>query len=65
MNQESLKIYVLNAITLAVSFTNLESFLKIVLLCISIVYTGMKIIDWIILKIKHNNENRDKEITQD
>jgi len=65
MNQESLRIYVLNAITLAVSFTNLESFLKIILLCVSIVYTGMKIVDWVISKIKHNNEDRDKEITQE
>jgi len=46
MDQSSLKLYFLNFATLYLSFTNLESMLKIVLLCVSIVYTIMKIVDW-------------------
>ncbi len=65
MNQESLKIYLLNVLTIAITFTNLESILKIILLCISIVYTGMKIIDWILIKINKKNGNNDKETLQD
>ncbi len=56
MDQGSIRLYVLNALTIYLSFTNLESTLKILLLCISIVYTSMKIADWIILKIKEKNE---------
>lgn len=65
MNQESLKIYILNILTLAISFTNLESILKIILLAISIIYTSMKIIDWVLTKINKNNVNNDKETIQD
>lgn len=48
-----------------ISFTNLEAGLKILLLLISIVYTSMKISDWVLTKIKNKNANNDKEITQD
>jgi hypothetical protein len=46
MNQGSLRLYFLNSLTLALSFTNLEDALKIVLLLLSITYTCMKIYDW-------------------
>jgi hypothetical protein len=36
------------------SFTNVEASLKIILLLISIIYTSMKISDWVITKIKGN-----------
>ena len=45
MNINDLKLYALNSIVMAVSFTDVEAMLKIVLLCISIVYTGMKIVE--------------------
>ena len=47
MDQSSLKLYFLNLATLYLSFTNLESMLKIILLCVSIIYTIMKIVDWV------------------
>jgi hypothetical protein len=50
MDQCSLRVYSLNALTLIMSFTNLEASLKILLLLISIVYTSMKIYDWVINK---------------
>ena len=65
MDQGSIKLYILNALTISLSFTNLESTLKILLLCISIVYTTMKIADWILIKIKNRNGNNDKETLQD
>jgi hypothetical protein len=52
MDQCSIRVYTLNAITLIMSLTNLEASLKILLLIISIVYTSMKIYDWLIFKIK-------------
>jgi hypothetical protein len=54
MDQSSLKLYFLNLATLYLSFTNLESMLKIILLCVSIVYTIMKIIDWVKERRKQN-----------
>jgi len=66
MDQCSIRVYTLNAITLIISLTNLEASLKILLLIISIVYTSMKIYDWLIFKIKKNkNADNNKEITQD
>jgi len=62
MNNESLKIYFLNIITIAITLTDLEAALKVTLLCASIVYTMMKIIDWIIIKIKNKNADNSKEI---
>jgi len=52
MDQCSIRVYTLNALTLIISLTNLEASLKILLLIISIVYTSMKIYDWLIFKIK-------------
>jgi len=45
MNIEDFKLYTLNASALAVSFTGAERALKILLLCVSIVYTVLKIIE--------------------
>jgi hypothetical protein len=65
MDQGSIRLYILNALTIYLSFTNLESTLKILLLCISIVYTAMKIADWILIKIKNRDGNNNKEALQD
>lgn len=65
MNQESLRIYLLNSLTIMITFTNIEDVLKIMLLFISIIYTSMKIIDWIIIKINNKNVNNNKETLQD
>ena len=66
MDQCSIRVYTLNALTLIMSLTNLEASLKILLLIISIVYTSMKIYDWLIIKLKKNkNADNSKEITQD
>ena len=64
MDQCSLRVYALNSVTLIMSLTNLEASLKILLLIISIVYTSMKIYDWLIFKLKgkttEQEENDDK-----
>jgi hypothetical protein len=65
MDQCSLRVYTLNAITLIMSLTNLEASLKILLLLISIIYTSMKIYDWLIIKLKGKNADSSKETTQD
>jgi hypothetical protein len=65
MDQGSIRLYILNALTIYLSFTNLETTLKILLLLISIAYTSMKIYDWVILKIKNDNGNNSKETLQD
>lgn len=52
MDQYSLRVYLLNALTLTMSLTNLETKLKILLLLISIIYTSMKIYDWVLNKRK-------------
>ena len=65
MTQDSIKLYCLNTLTILLSFTNLESILKVILLCISIIYTAMKIIDWVQLKLNNRNVNNDKKIIQD
>jgi len=61
MEQTSIRVYILNALTLIMSFTNLEVILKIILLIISIVYTSMKIYDWINIKLKNRYDHNDKE----
>ena len=61
MEQGSIRVYILNALTLIMSFTNLEVILKIILLIISIVYTSMKIYDWINIKLKNRYDYNDKE----
>jgi hypothetical protein len=65
MDQCSIRVYSLNALTLIMSLTNLEASLKILLLIISIVYTSMKIYDWLIIKIKRKNADNSKETLQD
>jgi hypothetical protein len=44
MSHNDLKIYALNSVVMAISFSNIEAILKIVLLSASIVYTFIKII---------------------
>jgi hypothetical protein len=56
MTNNDLKIYALNSIAMAVSFSNLEAILKILLLCVSIVYTIMKTIE--LIKGKKGNDNK-------
>ena len=65
MDQCSIRVYSLNALTLIMSLTNLEASLKILLLIISIIYTSMKIYDWLIIKIKRKNADNSKETLQD
>jgi hypothetical protein len=52
MDNCSFRVYTLNLLTIMVSLTDLESELKILLLLISIVYTSMKIYDWVSNKRK-------------
>ena len=60
MDQDSVKLYSLNALTIYLSFTNLETILKIVLLIISIIYTSMKIFDWVLNKKKEKTTEQDE-----
>jgi len=55
MSINDLKIYGLNSITMAISFSNVEATLKILLLCASIVYTILKTIE--LIKNKKNGSN--------
>lgn len=57
MTFDDLKIYGLNSITMAISFSNVESTLKILLLCVSIVYTVMKTIELIKNRRKNGSDN--------
>ena len=52
MSISDLKLYGLNSVAMAVSFTNVENTLKILLLCVSIIYTILKTIE--LLKNKKN-----------
>lgn len=54
MKLEDLKIYIINGLTLSVSFTDIEMVLKIILLLASILYTFIKIYDY--FKIKRNDK---------
>lgn len=54
MTINDLKIYGLNSLTMAISFSNVEATLKILLLCASIVYTILKTIE--LIKQKKNGE---------
>ena len=58
MSINDLKIYGLNSVTMAISFSNVESTLKILLLCASIVYTILKTIEL----IKSKNDNKTDNI---
>ena len=53
MTINDLKLYGLNSLTLAISFSNVEAMLKIVLLLASIVYTILKTIE--LIKNKKND----------
>jgi hypothetical protein len=65
MDNCSLRVYSLNILTIMVSLTNLESELKILLLLISIIYTSMKIYDWVVIKTNKKNADNSKETLQD
>lgn len=54
MSNNDLKIGAINAITMAISFTNVESILKIILLIVSIAYTALKTYE--MLKNKNHAE---------
>lgn len=55
MSISDLKLYGLNSVAMAISFTNVENTLKILLLCVSIIYTILKTIE--LLKKKNNGSN--------
>jgi len=57
MSLEDIRLYALNASALVVSFTNVERALKILLLCVSIIYTVLKIIE-----MKSKKDEADKEL---
>jgi hypothetical protein len=57
MSFEDIRLYTLNASAMAVSFTNVERTLKVVLLCVSIIYTVLKIIE-----MKSKKDETDKEL---
>lgn len=55
MSVNDLRLYSLNTLTMAISFSNVEATLKILLLCVSIVYTIMKTIE--LIKNKKNGKD--------
>ena len=55
MSINDLKLYGLNSLAMAVSFSNVEATLKIFLLCVSIIYTILKTIE--LLKKKNNERD--------
>jgi hypothetical protein len=57
MSNNDLKLYFLNSITMALSFSNIESALKIILLIASIFYTILKTIET--LRKKNDGKNND------
>jgi hypothetical protein len=57
MSINDLRLYALNTLTMAISFSNVEATLKILLLCVSIVYTIMKTIE--LIKNKKDGKNND------
>jgi hypothetical protein len=57
MSINDLKLYAFNSIAMAVSFTNIENTLKIILLLASIIYTVMKTIE--LIKNKNDNKGSD------
>ena len=54
MSNEDLKLYLLNTISMILSFSNIENALKLVLLSVSIFYTILKIRET--LKQKNNGQ---------
>jgi len=57
MSHNDLKLYFLNTVTMMLSFSNIESTLKIVLLIASIFYTVLKTIETI--KKRNDGKNND------
>jgi len=57
MSINDLRLYALNSVTMAISFSNVEATLKIFLLCVSIVYTILKTIE--LLKNRKNDNKGD------
>ncbi len=57
MSINDLKLYTLNSLAMAISFTNVENILKIILLLASIIYTIMKTIE--LIKAKNDNKGSD------
>ena len=55
MNLDDIRLYTLNASAMAISFTNAERALKILLLEVSIIYTVLKIIE---MKNKKNEADK-------
>ena len=55
MSLDDIRLYALNASAMAISFTNVERALKILLLTVSIIYTVLKIIE---MKNKKNEANK-------
>lgn len=55
MSHNDLKLYFFNAISMLLSFSNIEGFLKIILLIASIFYTILKTIET--LKKKNNEKD--------
>jgi len=60
MTQEDLKLGVFNAITLVLSFSNIEMLLKILLLIVSIAWTALKAYESLQnIKQKKNEANKE------
>ena len=57
MSLDDIRLYTLNASAMAISFTNAERALKILLLTVSIIYTVLKIIE-----MKNKKDEADKEL---
>lgn len=57
MSHNDLKLYFFNTIAMALSFSNIENFLKIILLIASIFYTILKTVET--LRKKNDGENND------
>lgn len=56
MINQPLKIYLLNTVSMVISFSNIESALKLILLTISIIYTLIQIFK--LLKKEQNDTNK-------
>lgn len=56
MDATDIKLYALNTAALSLSMTNIEPVLKIILLILSIGYTGIRIYSHLDDKIKNKNE---------
>jgi len=59
MSNTDLRLYIVNSVTMALSFSNIESALKIVLLIASIFYTLLKTIETL---RKKKNDNKGDNI---